>query len=155
MVMLLTCIWGEPSLDLGWDVNYSDWDFHGCPQSLQPNARIVSQLGHDCFLLYPFKFTCHSTILPQVLTAHCKTDCKALSLSKSQNKISVPVLVLKHWILCIWMLHGHNASKMHMAICSSKTSVDTQRTMWRYSPEDSTLHNLHCENLKSLKLRFY
>jgi hypothetical protein len=27
------------------------------------------------------------------------------------------------------------------AICSSETSVDTQRTTLRYTPEDSTLHN--------------
>jgi hypothetical protein len=34
-------------------------------------------------------------------------------------------------------------------ICSSKTSVDTQRTTQRYFPEDRTLHNHRCENLKS------
>jgi hypothetical protein len=34
-------------------------------------------------------------------------------------------------------------------ICSSETSVDTQRTTWRYIPEDGTLHNHCCENLKS------
>jgi hypothetical protein len=31
------------------------------------------------------------------------------------------------------------------AICSSETSVDFQRTAWRYTPEDSTLHCLRCE----------
>jgi hypothetical protein len=35
------------------------------------------------------------------------------------------------------------------AICSSETSVDTQRTTLRYIPEDGTLHNHRCENLKS------
>jgi hypothetical protein len=35
------------------------------------------------------------------------------------------------------------------AICSSETSVDTQRTTWRYIAEDSTLHNHRCDNLKS------
>jgi hypothetical protein len=35
------------------------------------------------------------------------------------------------------------------AICSSEISVDFQRTARRYTPEDITLHNLHCENLKS------
>jgi hypothetical protein len=34
-------------------------------------------------------------------------------------------------------------------ICSSETSVDFQRTTRRYIPEDSTLHNYRCENLKS------
>jgi hypothetical protein len=35
------------------------------------------------------------------------------------------------------------------AICSSETSVDTQRTTWRHIPEDDTLQNHRCENLKS------
>jgi hypothetical protein len=37
------------------------------------------------------------------------------------------------------------------AICSSETSVDSQRTARRYTriPEDGTLHNHRCENLKS------
>jgi hypothetical protein len=34
-------------------------------------------------------------------------------------------------------------------ICSSETSVDTQRTTRRYIPEDSILLNHCCENLKS------
>jgi hypothetical protein len=34
-------------------------------------------------------------------------------------------------------------------ICWSETSVDTQRTTRRYIPEDGTLHNNRCENLKS------
>jgi hypothetical protein len=36
------------------------------------------------------------------------------------------------------------------AICSSETSVDTQRTTRHYIPEDGTLHNHYCENFKSL-----
>jgi hypothetical protein len=35
------------------------------------------------------------------------------------------------------------------AICSSKPSVETRRTTWRHIPEDDTLHNHRCENLKS------
>jgi hypothetical protein len=35
------------------------------------------------------------------------------------------------------------------AICSSETSVDIQWTTRRYIPEDCTLHNNRCENLKS------
>jgi hypothetical protein len=35
------------------------------------------------------------------------------------------------------------------AICSSETSVDLQRTTRRYIPDDSTLHNHRCKNLKS------
>jgi hypothetical protein len=35
------------------------------------------------------------------------------------------------------------------AICSSETSVDTQRTTRRYILEDDTLHYHHCEYIKS------
>jgi hypothetical protein len=35
------------------------------------------------------------------------------------------------------------------AMSSSETSVDFQRTTWRYIPKESTLHSHRCENLKS------
>jgi hypothetical protein len=38
------------------------------------------------------------------------------------------------------------------AICSSETSVETQRTTQLHIPEDDTLHNHRCENLKSYKV---
>jgi hypothetical protein len=38
------------------------------------------------------------------------------------------------------------------AICSSETSVATQRTTRRHIPEDDTLYNHRCEYLKSYKL---
>jgi hypothetical protein len=37
-------------------------------------------------------------------------------------------------------------------ICSSEMSVDFQQTIQHYIPEDNTLYNHHCENLKSYKL---
>jgi hypothetical protein len=37
------------------------------------------------------------------------------------------------------------------AKCSSETSVDFQRTTWRYMPEYRTLHNHRCEDLNSDK----
>jgi hypothetical protein len=40
------------------------------------------------------------------------------------------------------------------AICSSETSVDTQRTTRRHIPEDDTLHNHRCGNLKFNHLLF-
>jgi hypothetical protein len=40
------------------------------------------------------------------------------------------------------------------AICSSETSADFQRTTKRYIPEDSTLYNHRCENLKSFIAQF-
>jgi hypothetical protein len=44
--------------------------------------------------------------------------------------------------LILWIL-------MMEAIYSSETLVDTQRTTRHYTPEDGTLHNHRCENLKS------
>jgi hypothetical protein len=35
------------------------------------------------------------------------------------------------------------------AVCSSEILIEFQQTTWRSSPEDSTAHNHHCENLKS------
>jgi hypothetical protein len=52
------------------------------------------------------------------------------------------------------------ASRMTLkmeAICSSETSVATHQTTRRHIPEDDTLHNHRCENLKSyiLSTNFY
>jgi hypothetical protein len=41
------------------------------------------------------------------------------------------------------------------AICSSETSVETQRTKRRYIPEDGTLHKYRRENLKSYIVFLY
>jgi hypothetical protein len=41
-----------------------------------------------------------------------------------------------------------------MAICSSDISADFQRTTHRCMPEDRTLHNHRCENLKSYSSAF-
>jgi hypothetical protein len=38
--------------------------------------------------------------------------------------------------------------------CSSETSVDFQRTTWRYIPDDRTLHDHRCDNLKFCKGSF-
>jgi hypothetical protein len=40
------------------------------------------------------------------------------------------------------------------AVRSSETSAATQRTTRRHIPEDDTLHNHRCENLKSYKKDF-
>jgi hypothetical protein len=41
------------------------------------------------------------------------------------------------------------------AVCSPETSVDFYRTTRRYIPEDCTLHNHRCENLKSYMVEVY
>jgi hypothetical protein len=40
------------------------------------------------------------------------------------------------------------------AICSSETSVDSQRTTRRYISEDGTLHNHRCDNLRSYDFKY-
>jgi hypothetical protein len=53
-------------------------------------------------------------------------------------------------LLACWFLAEIISSTLKMeAICSSETSVDTQRTTKRYIPEVDTLNNHRCENLKS------
>lgn len=64
-----------------------------------------------------------------------------------------------HTELCIWLLHlppvftlvsrcAYSTLKTE-ATCSTKTSADLQWTTLLYIPQDSTLHNHHCENIKS------
>jgi hypothetical protein len=42
----------------------------------------------------------------------------------------------------------HSSTLKMEATCSSYTEVDFQRTTRRYTPEDRTLHDHRCENLK-------
>jgi hypothetical protein len=54
----------------------------------------------------------------------------------------------EHSILLATCFHAYSSLKMG-TICSSETLVDFEWTTWGYIPEDSTLHNHHCEHLKS------
>jgi hypothetical protein len=54
----------------------------------------------------------------------------------------------RHILLACWFLAELSTLKME-AICSSETSVDTQRTTRSHFAEDDTLHNHLCVNLKS------
>jgi hypothetical protein len=38
--------------------------------------------------------------------------------------------------------------------CFSETSVNFQRSIWHYTPDDRTLHNIGVENLQSYLLLF-
>jgi hypothetical protein len=50
-----------------------------------------------------------------------------------------------------WFAEPISSTLKMEAICSSETSVETQRTTRRHVPEDDTFHNHRCENLKSYK----
>jgi hypothetical protein len=52
-------------------------------------------------------------------------------------------------LLACWFAEPISSTLNMEAICSSETSVATQQTTRRHIPEDDTLHNHHCENLKS------
>jgi hypothetical protein len=52
-------------------------------------------------------------------------------------------------LLACWFAETISSTLKMEAICSSETSVETQRTMRPHIPEDDTLHNHRCENLKS------
>jgi hypothetical protein len=55
-------------------------------------------------------------------------------------------------LLACWIFAELISSTLKMeAICSSETSVETQRTTRRHIPEDDTLPNHRCENLKSYR----
>jgi hypothetical protein len=58
-----------------------------------------------------------------------------------------------HLHLACWFIAELITSTLKMeAICSSKMSVDTQQATQRHIPDDDTLHNHHCGNLKSYKM---
>jgi hypothetical protein len=54
-------------------------------------------------------------------------------------------------LLARWFAEPISSTVKMEAICSSETSVETQRTTRRHIPEDDTLHNHRCEHLKSYK----
>jgi hypothetical protein len=52
-------------------------------------------------------------------------------------------------LLARWFAEPISSTLEMEAICSSETSVETQRTTRRHIPEDDILHKHRCENLKS------
>jgi hypothetical protein len=72
----------------------------------------------------------------------------------AERALTAACHLLAHWFA------EHISSTLKMeAICSSEMSVETQRTTRRHIPEDDTIHNHRCENLKSYikytKLEFF
>jgi hypothetical protein len=57
-------------------------------------------------------------------------------------------------LLSCWFLARLILRPLRWRRCSSETSVTFQRATRRYIPEDSTLHNHRCENLKLFGLAY-
>jgi hypothetical protein len=66
-------------------------------------------------------------------------------MSQAKNQYEVGS---KECFMLVSCLPYSLTSKMEAAF-SSETSVDFQQITWRYTPDDRTLHNHCCENLKS------
>jgi hypothetical protein len=64
-------------------------------------------------------------------------------ISKARNQLCLPPDFTL--VYCL----AYSSAMKKEAICTSKTTVDIQRTTRRYIPEDSTLHNQLCENIKA------
>jgi hypothetical protein len=64
--------------------------FRGCPQSLQPNAMIVTRLHYDRFLLSPFHFIIHPTVELYVIDA--ENAVKHPLKIKQNNKICKQII---------------------------------------------------------------
>jgi hypothetical protein len=81
-----------------------------------------------------------------IYTHHLGMDLKRQPLVEWCWKRNTPHPIPSWLLISLWFLAQPIFSTLTMeAICSSKTSVDTQWTTWHYIPEDN-----HCsENLKS------
>ena len=69
VLMILTCMWEVPSLNVCLNTDYPNCRFHGCPQSFQVNRVIAQQVGLQS--LTPISFTVHySTIILQHIMSY-------------------------------------------------------------------------------------
>jgi hypothetical protein len=68
----------------------------------------------------------------------------------ARQQLKIPLSLLRNGSVEIPLSLLGNGSILKLeAICSSETSVDSQRNTRRYIPEDGTLQNYRCESLKS------
>jgi hypothetical protein len=110
-----------------WDSLRPWWRSHDVPPKRLPNYRDrrISSSGMWCRVV--------RWVSTDVSEEHIASIFRVEEISSTKKTASKQVAT------CLKM----------EAICSSRTSVDTQRTTRRHIPEDDTLHNHRCENLKS------
>jgi hypothetical protein len=82
------------------------------------------------------------------------TPCSPLSFNRRFGGTYCLHLQGRRWhsacqLLARWFAEPISSTLKKEAICSSETSVETQRTTRRHISEGDTLHNHRCENLKS------
>jgi hypothetical protein len=125
-----------------------------CRHLFPPKLRYLSTTLHDV--------TCHETVIFIItalkapnLTTRVTVVLWFLANLTTFSQLQKLQHRMRKWLLARWFLPELISSTLKMkAICSSETPVDTQRTTRRYIPEDGTLHNHRCENLKSYMISF-
>jgi hypothetical protein len=71
---------------------------------------------------------------------------RRISQRGNQNVVNVALLATCFTLLsCL----SYSSTLKMEALCSSETSIEFQRTTWRYIREERTLYNHRCENLNS------
>jgi hypothetical protein len=68
---------------------------------------------------------------------------------RSIYEILISLHIFRELSTEFFFISAYSSNPKMEAMCSSETSVDFQRTTRHDIPEDSTLHNHRCENLKS------
>jgi hypothetical protein len=60
-------------------------------------------------------------------------------------------------VVCLMLVSclAYSSALEMEVMCSSKRLVEFRRKVWHYIPEDITLHNRWCENVKSYAMIFY
>jgi hypothetical protein len=98
------------------------------------------------------------TVLCHLIAVHEWLKTFILILFRAYKYLPVAVLSLLYRNRNYSFACAHNTdfclsccTKLIHFRCSSETSVATQQTTPRHIPEDDTLHNHRCENLKSYK----
>jgi hypothetical protein len=119
-----------------WDRTYS---FLDCLAAMTRSAQFPSPF---CFSWLP-KFKLKSTMFRDI------TPCSPLKVNRhfgGTYYYAEPCLSPAFGLVSC---SAYSSTLKMEAICTSDTSVDFQRTTRHCIPEDSTVHNHRCENLKS------
>jgi hypothetical protein len=93
---------------------------------------------------------CHLILTIIISEDFCRLWYNAMSFGKSQPTFRGNISPCSMFAVCFMLLSclTHSSALRMEATCSSKTSVDFHLTIHNYIPDNRTLHNCCCENLK-------